>query len=133
MIGIDTNVLVRYIAQDDAVQSAQATDLIEQRCSAQVPGFIGVVVLVELVWVSESCYGSTRAEVAEIVRRILSIRQLVVQEAELMWKALRLFESGKADFSDFVIAGAANAAGCIETRTFDQKAVATAGMTLLSS
>ena len=74
MIGIDTNVLVRYIAQDDAAQSAQATQLIEQVCSAQAPGFIGVVVLVELAWVSESCYGATRAEVADIVRRILSIR-----------------------------------------------------------
>ena len=132
MIGIDTNVLVRYIAQDDAAQSAQATELIEQACSAQAPGFIGVVVLVELVWVSESCYGATRAEVVEILRRILSIRQLVVQEAELVWKALRLFESGKADFSDCVIERTADATGCTETMTFDQKAAATAGMTLLT-
>ena len=132
MIGIDTNVLVRYIAQDDAAQSAQATQLIEQACSAQAPGFIGVVVLVELVWVSESCYGATRAEVVEILRRILSIRQLVVQEAELVWKALRLFESGKADFSDCVIERTANATGCTKTMTFDQKAAATGGMTLLT-
>ena len=132
MIGIDTNVLVRYIAQDDAAQSAQATQLIEQVCSAQAPGFIGVVVLVELVWVSESCYGATRAEVVEILRRILSIRQLVVQEAELVWKALRLFESGKADFSDCVIERTANATGCTKTMTFDQKAAATGGMTLLA-
>jgi len=133
VIGIDTNVLVRYIAQDDAAQSAQATQLIEQVCSAQAPGFIGVVVLVELVWVSESCYGATRAEVVEILRRILSIRQLVVQEAELVWKALRLFESGKADFSDCVIERTANATGCTKTMTFDQKAAATGGMTLLTS
>ena len=132
MIGIDTNVLVRYIAQDDAAQSAQATQLIEQECSAQAPGFIGVVVLVELVWVSESSYGATRAEVVEILRRILSIRQLVVQEPELVWKALRLFESGKADFSDCVIERTANATGCTKTMTFDQKAAATAGMTLLT-
>ncbi|MCF7992545.1 MAG: type II toxin-antitoxin system VapC family toxin [Thiohalocapsa sp.] len=132
MIGIDTNVLVRYIAQDDASQSAQATELIEQVCSAQAPGFIGIVVLVELVWVSENCYGATRAEVAEIVRRILRIRQLVVQEAELVWKALRLFESGKADFSDCVIERTAHATGCTETMTFDQQAAATAGMTLLT-
>jgi predicted nucleic-acid-binding protein len=116
VIGIDTNVLVRYIAQDDAAQSARATELIEQACSAQAPGFIGVVVLMELVWVSESCYGATRAEVVEILRRILSIRQLVVQEAELVWKALRLFESGKAEFSDCVIERTAEATGCTETR-----------------
>jgi len=121
-------VLVRYIAQDDAVQSAQATDLIERECSAQAPGFIGVVALVELVWVSESCYGATRTQVAEIVRRILSIRQLVVQEAELVWKALRRFESGEADFSDCMIERTAAAAGCSMTMTFDQNAAATAGM-----
>jgi len=132
VIGIDTNVLVRYIAQDDAVQSVQASALIEQQCSAEAPGFVGVVVLVELVWVSESCYGATRAEVADIVRRILSIRQLAVQEAELVWKALRLFEVGKADFSDCVIKGAADAAGCTVIMTFDRRAAATAGMTLLN-
>ena len=131
MIGIDTNVLVRYIAQDDAAQSARASQLIEQECSASTPGFIGVVVLVELVWVSESCYGAARPEVAEIVRRILSIRQLVVQEAELVWKALRLFESSQADFSDCLIERAADAAGCTRTMTFDRKAAGTAGMTLL--
>jgi predicted nucleic-acid-binding protein len=130
VIGLDRNVLVRYIAQDDAVQSAQASDLIERQCSTSTPGFVGVVVLVELVWVSESCYGAQRGEVAEILRRILSTRQLVVQEAELVWKALRLFEAGNADFSDCVIAGAPEASGCSETMTFDRRAAA--GMTLLA-
>jgi predicted nucleic-acid-binding protein len=53
------------------------------------------------------------------------------QATELVWKALRLFESGKADFSDFVIERTASAAGCTRTMTFDQKAAATTGMTLL--
>jgi len=131
VIGIDTNVLVRYIAQDDEAQSAQATELIEADCSAATPGYVGIVVLVELAWVSESCYGATRAEVAEIVRRILSARQLIVQEADLIWNALRLFESGMADFSDCVIELTADAAGCSVIMTFDQKAAETAGMTLL--
>lgn len=131
MIGIDTNVLVRYIAQDDAAQSAQASELIEHACTAASPGFIGFVVLVELVWVSESCYGARRAEVAEIVRQILGTRQLVVQDADLVWKTLRLFESSKADFSDCVIERTANAAGCTEIMTFDRKAAATSGMMLV--
>ena len=83
MIGLDTNVLVRYIAQDDKNQSARATALIEKECSAAIPGYVGLVVLAEVVWVSESRYGATRQEVAEIVRRVLSIRQLVVQDAEI--------------------------------------------------
>lgn len=131
MIGIDTNVLVRYIAQDDATQSARAIKLIEQECSPATPGFVGLVVLLELVWVSESCYEATRAECADIVRRILSIRQLVVQQAEIAWKALRLFESSKADFADCLIERMAIAAGCSVVMTFD-KAAAKSGMKLLA-
>ena len=131
MIGIDTNVLVRYIAQDDATQSARAIKLIEQECSPATPGFVGLVVLLELVWVSESCYEATRAECADIVRRILSIRQLVVQEAEIAWKALRRFESSRADFADCLIERMAVAAGCSVVMTFD-KAAAKSGMTLLA-
>lgn len=130
MIGIDTNVLVRYIAQDDAVQSPLATSFIERQCTLSAPGFVGLVVLAEVVWVSESCYGATRREVAEIVRRILSIKQLVVQNTESAWQALRLFESGKAEFADCLIERCANAAGCEKTHTFDKQA-AKSGMVLL--
>jgi predicted nucleic-acid-binding protein len=85
---------------------------------------------VEVVWVSESRYGATREEVAGIVRRILSIKQLVVQDAETAWKALRLFESSKADFADCLVARSAFAAGCKSVVTFDKQA-SKAGMTLL--
>ncbi|WP_373061034.1 PIN domain-containing protein [Gemmatimonas sp.] len=127
MIGLDTNVLVRYLAQDDRAQAALATALIETRCTAEIPGFVGLVVLAEVVWVSESSYGATRAVVAEIVRRILSIRQLAVQDAEVVWQALRQFESSRADFADCLIQRSAEAAGCDKTVTFDKRA----GMTLL--
>ena len=127
MIGLDTNVLVRYIAQDDKAQSARATALIEKECSVATPGYVGLVVLAEVVWVSESCYGAARIDVAEIVRRILSIRQLVVQDAEIAWKALRAFETSRADFADCLIERTAFSAGCERTMTFDKKA----GMTLL--
>ena len=119
MIGIDTNVLVRYIAQDDATQSRRATSFIEKECNEAAPGFVGLVVLVEVVWVSESRYGATRQEVAGIVRKILSIKQLVVQDAETAWKALRLFESSKADLADCLVARSAFAAGCKGVVTFE--------------
>ncbi len=128
MIGLDTNVLVRYIAQDDKTQSPRATVLIEKECSASTPGYVGLVVLAEVVWVSESRYGATREDIAQIVRRLLSIHQLVVQDAETAWKALRLFETGKADFADCLIERVASGAGCERTMTFDKKA----GMTLLT-
>jgi predicted nucleic-acid-binding protein len=130
MIGIDTNVLLRYIAQDDVAQSRRAATLIEKECSPDKPGFVGLVVLVEVVWLSESIYLATKQEVADIVRRILSIKQLVVQDAETAWKALRLFESNNADFADCLVACAAVAAGCGSIMTFDKQA-AKIGMTLL--
>jgi predicted nucleic-acid-binding protein len=130
MIGIDTNVLVRYIAQDDAAQSRRATSFIEKECNEAAPGFVGLVVLVEVVWVSESSYGAAREDVADIVRRILSIKQLVVQDAETAWKALRLFESSKTDFADCLVERSAVAAGCKSVVTFDKQA-AKVGMTLL--
>lgn len=130
MIGIDTNVLIRYIAQDDAVQSAWATKFIEKECSAAQPGFVGLITLVELVWVSESCYNANKAEVIAILRNLLAAKQLVVQEAETVWKSLHLFEKSSADFSDCLVAEIARAQGCERTVTFD-KAAAASGMTLL--
>jgi predicted nucleic-acid-binding protein len=130
MIGIDTNVLVRYLAQDEPAQSRRATALIERECSESEPGFVGLVVLAELVWVAETCYSASRAEQGQIVRRILETRQLIVQEAETVWQALRAFEQGKADFADCLVERTAAAVGCARTVTFD-KAAATIGMTLL--
>ena len=131
MIGIDTNVLIRYIAQDDAAQSRRATKFIESECSAALPGFVGIVVLVEIVWVSESVYHASRRDVTDLLRRLLGIKQLVVQNAETVWQALRLFESSKADFADCLVICAATGEGCERVMTFDKRA-ALAGMTLLS-
>ena len=130
MIGLDTNVLVRYIAQDDPAQSARATAFVERECSPSSPGFVALVVLVEVVWVCERCYAATRVEIAEILRTILSSKQLVVQDAETAWQALRLFESTKADFADALIERTAKAAGCERVVTFDKHA-AQGGMVLL--
>lgn len=130
MIGLDTNVLVRYIAQDDPAQSARAVQFIEKECSVEQPGFIALVTLVELVWVGESCYGLKKNQVVSSLRYILSIKQLIVQDTEVAWQALRLFESGHADFADYLVERIAHANGCTTTVTFDKKA-ARAGMRLL--
>jgi predicted nucleic-acid-binding protein len=130
VIGLDTNVIVRYIAQDDRRQAARAVRLIEQECSETRPGFLSVVVLAELVWVLESCYASTKAEIVAILQRVLGAKQLVVQNADVVWQAVRLYESGSADFADCLIdrIGAANE--CEYTATFDREA-ARAGLRLL--
>ena len=130
MIGLDTNVLVRYIAQDDSSQSPRATKFIERQCSPDNPGFISLITLAEVVWVSESCYGATRDMVAKLVRQLLGTKQLVVQSAEVAWKALRLFEAGSADFADRLVNQVSKDAGCDMTMTFD-KSAAKSGMSLL--
>ena len=78
MIGLDTNILVRYIVRDDARQTAAATRLIESRCSTDDPGLITLVVLCELVWVLDRGYGYTRPAIAEVLRRSLSADDLQV-------------------------------------------------------
>jgi predicted nucleic-acid-binding protein len=130
MIGLDTNVLVRYIAQDDPRQAARAVHLIENECSEARPGFVTSVALAELVWVLEECYGSDKPAVVTIVQRILRARQLVVEEAETVWKALRMFETSRADFADCLIDRIGAAHECEYTATFD-KGAAGAGMRLV--
>lgn len=130
MIGLDTNVLVRYVAQDDAKQSHQATRLIES-LSADSPGYISQVAVVELVWVLSGCYSSGRDEIAAVLETLLRAKELVIADADTVWKALRLFRQGKADFADCLIERSADAAGCDHTATFDRDAAKHCGMRLI--
>jgi len=130
MIGLDTNVLVRYIMQDDVKQSAKATALIES-LDADRHGFISVVSILELYWVLTSCYDLNNDQVKVALEVLLRTRQIVVDRADQILRALRVFESGKADFADCLIERTAAAAGCEETFTFDLSASKYAGMTLI--
>ena len=131
MIGLDTNVLVRYIMQDDARQSPLATRLVES-LSAEAPGFVPLVSVVELAWVLSSAYELDRAQLVEAFEGLLRTKELVVDRAETVWKALRLFQRANADFADCLIERTAAAAGCERTMTFDRGAVKGCGMTLVS-
>ena len=130
MIGLDTNVLVRYLAQDEAGQSARATRLIERELSEREPGFIGLIVLVETCWVLKRLYGATAAELHETVRDFLDARQLAVENRALVARALGRATDDGADISDALIAECAAGAGCKRTVTFD-KSAAKAGMVVL--
>jgi predicted nucleic-acid-binding protein len=130
MIGLDTNVLVRYIAQDDAVQARKATAMIES-LTADRPGYVTQVALVEVVWVLGRAYGVERAEIAQVIETLLRTKELVVESAETVWKALRLYAGSSADFADCLIERACHEAQCEYTATFDTKAAKTAGMRLI--
>ena len=131
MIGLDTNVLVRYIAQDDPIQSSKATELIEQLSDAE-PGFISLVCVVELVWVMQGRYFATKEETVAVLDKLLRIRTLFVENADVALKAVRTYSQSNADFADCLIERSGHHANCSRTVTFDKKAAKTAGMSLLA-
>ena len=130
MTGIDSNVLVRYLAQDDPLQSARATRLIEQELNERAPGYIGLVALVEVCWVLKRLYRATPAELHDTVRDLLDARQLVVEQRAVVNAALARWGGDGGDFADALVFECARAGGCERVVTFD-KAAAKVGMTLL--
>jgi predicted nucleic-acid-binding protein len=131
VIGLDTNVVVRFLAQDDQVQSPVANRLIA-RLGREQPGFISSVVLAEITWVLSRAYKSSREDIAHAVEGLLRSADLVVENSSAAYRALGVFQaSTSADFADALIAETASLAGAVETVTFDQKAAASLGMRLL--
>ncbi len=128
MIGLDSNVLVRYLVQDDQVQAARATRCIE---AADARCFIGVIVLCEVVWVLESVYGFDRTTVIDTFEKILMTAQFEIEDKDLVLRALDDFRNSRADFADCLIGRRNRAAGCSETVTFDKPLKALDGFRLL--
>jgi len=120
--GLDTNVLVRYLVQDNPRQAAVATRFIETQCSDESPCFIGQIVLCELAWVLESNYGQSRAEISAVIEQLLQVGQLEVMEPDVAWRALDDYKKSNADFPDHLMARINESQGCEVTLTFDKKA-----------
>jgi predicted nucleic-acid-binding protein len=123
MIGLDTNVLVRYLTQDDRVQSAKATELIEQRLTRRDPGFISIVAMAEAVWVLERAYRLGDVEIATTIERTLQADSLVVENEQEVFTAMIALKEGRGSFADALIGALCARAGCSATVTFDQKAL----------
>lgn len=131
MIGLDSNILVRYLVQDDPVQSLKTADVIRRSLTKAEPGFVSVVALAETVWVLERSYHFTDSEVAAAVEEILKTDALHVEHAEEAFTAMASLKVGLGDFADALI-GAINAqSGCSRTITFDRKALRLPGFELL--
>ncbi|MET0963242.1 MAG: type II toxin-antitoxin system VapC family toxin [Noviherbaspirillum sp.] len=130
MTGLDTNVIVRYIVQDDVAQAGKATALIES-LSEESPGFLSMTAVVELVWVIQGCYHASEEETFAILDRLLCLKTLRLENAEVMTKALRVYAGSNVDFADCLIERSGNHANCSHTMTFDGKAAKAAGMQLL--
>ena len=132
MIGIDTNILVRYITQDDDVQSGIATEFIENYCSNGNKIFVNHLVICELVWVLKKCYKVSKPKTITIIQHILQISQFSIENAQIIWQALTDYKKGSADFSDYVVGRTNILNNCDETITFDKRASKSKGFALLS-
>jgi predicted nucleic-acid-binding protein len=123
MIGLDTNVLVRYVTQDDPVQSAKATAWIEGRLTPDNPGFISVVAMAETVWVLERTYGLADRDIAAFIERLLQADVLVIENEQQVFAAMVTLKESQGSFADALIAALGVKAGCFDMLTFDQKAL----------
>lgn len=131
MIGLDTNVLIPYLTQDDPVQSAKATDIFERRLTLKSPGFVSIVAMVETVWVLDRAYGLTTQEIATAVERLLQIEVLTIEDEQEVFTAMVALKQGRGSFADALVAELGARAGCTRTLTFDHKALRLSGFELV--
>ena len=122
MIALDTNVLVRYIVQDDKTQARQASKVIEG-LTPDRPAFISCIVLCEINWVLRTAYKIAKSECVETIKNILSVAVFDIERLEPCLAALRQYEAGQADFSDYLIQNIAKQEGYDTVLTFDKKAL----------
>jgi len=120
MIALDTNVLVRFLVEDDARQTAEAAALIKRVVDADGTLFVSDIVLCETVWVLAGSYRIPRAEIASALRELLRARHLTFQAPDQIARALDAFARARGDFADYLIREHARAAGCDSVATFDR-------------
>jgi predicted nucleic-acid-binding protein len=130
MIGLDTNILVRFLTQDDPLQSPKATEIIEQRLTEEDPGFVSIVAMVETVWVLERAYRLPAHEIAAAVERMLQTDVLVIENEQEVFTAMIALKQGQVSFADSVIAALGARAGSSYTLTFDRTAARSRGFKL---
>ena len=122
MIGLDTNLLLRYLVQDDPTQSPLATEIIERRLTKQNPGFVSLVCILEIVWVLGALYKRSHLQMADHIEMILAADTLEVQNEQEVYQAVVALRSGTGTFEDALIGGLGIWRGCSATFTFDQNA-----------
>ena len=130
MIGLDTNVLVRYLTLDDPVQAEQATEIIERRLTEQDPGFVSVVAMAEMVWVLERFYRFSSARIVAAIKRMLGAETVVVESEREVFAAMIALDEGHGSFADALIGALSAKAGCSRVLTFDRKALRLPGFEL---
>ncbi|HEY4217967.1 MAG TPA: PIN domain-containing protein [Gemmatimonadaceae bacterium] len=131
MIALDTNALIRLIVYDDEAQARAVERILVRARRDETPVFLSDIVLCEFVWVLTSRLRKTRAEIGEVLDRILRTELFVFADAAALEVATAAYAGGRGDFADYVIRGQARAAGAAEVITFDRALKGEAGYRVL--
>jgi predicted nucleic-acid-binding protein len=118
--GLDTNLLVRYLTQDDARQARSVDALFRSALAQKERLHIDAIVLCEIVWVLREAYKHDRQEVAQALEKILEVALFSIEDRDLIRQALEAYRSGRGDFADHLIGLRNRKAGCTDTATFDR-------------
>ena len=122
MLGIDINVLVRFLVQDDLTQFEKASKLIKREVTAGRKVFINLLVLMETEWVLRSCYAIPKAKIIEVFSGLLEANDIQIEDEATLEEALFTWKEATADFADCLIGAKNRRTGCRATATFDAKA-----------
>ncbi len=131
MIGIDTNILVRYILNDDPVWSPPAQRFIDEDCTVERPGYVNLVVLTELIWFLNRAPGSDKDKLCAVIGDLLLADNLVLERQDLVSNALEAFKNSNVNFADLIIAAINQSADASPTFTIDKDASRQSGFVRL--
>ena len=123
MLGLDTNVLVRFLVRDHEAQFERARRLIKREVGAQEKVLISLLVLLETEWVLRSRYGLQKNQITDTISGLLDAAELELEAEPAIEEALYLWKDSAADFADYLIGAHHRRLGCRATATFDATAV----------
>jgi predicted nucleic-acid-binding protein len=121
VIGLDTNIILRYLLQDDPKQTRQANQIIDRQLRQQNPGFISLVTVLEIVWVLRSLLRKDAIQIATHIEQLLAADTFEVQNQQQVFEAVFALKRGTGEFEDALIGAVNRWAGCSKTFTFDRK------------
>jgi predicted nucleic-acid-binding protein len=127
MVGIDTNVLVRYLVRDDQLQFEKARKLINREVAAGEPVLVSLLVLLETEWVLRSRYDLMKTEIVGAFSSLLDTAELSFEDEPSVEQALFIWKDAGVEFADCLINARNLGVGCRATATFDAKALRIAG------
>lgn len=123
MLGIDTNVLVRFLVRDDEVQYEKARRLIKREADAEEEIFVSLLVLLETEWVLRSRYTLPKSEILKVISGLLDAKEVRIEDEPAIEETLHIWRDSAADFADCLIGAHNRRSGCEATATFDARAL----------